>query len=105
MTVSKLRKTCKVILPLILIGLVGLNSVVFAGDADDAKRQSYFNKWDADGDGQLNSIEFTAMVTAQFAKKNKPGAETEAEKRFNHKDADEDGFISFDEFNQQKKSM
>jgi Ca2+-binding EF-hand superfamily protein len=98
-------KKLKAILPLALIAMVGLSPVVVAGDADTAKRQAYFNKWDADGDGQLNITEFTAMVTAQFAKKGKPDAEAEAAKRFKRKDADGDGFISFDEFNQQKKGM
>jgi len=105
MTVSKLRKVCKLVLPLALIGMIGLNPVVFAGDSKEAKRQAYFNKYDADGDGQLNLTEFTALVEAQFAKKGKPNAEAEAAKRFKRKDADGDGFISFDEFNQQKKGM
>ena len=98
-------KKHQAILPLALIAMVGLSPVALAGDADTEKRQAYFNKWDADGDGQLNITEFTAMVTAQFAKKGKQDAETEAEKRFKRKDTDGDGFISFDEFNQNKKSM
>jgi Ca2+-binding EF-hand superfamily protein len=98
-------KIYKAVLSLVLITMVSLSSVTFAGDQDDAKRQAYFNKWDVDGDGQLNSTEFTAMVTAQFANKGKEGAETEAQKRFKNKDADGDGFVSFDEFSQQKKGM
>ena len=97
-------RTYKALLSLVLIGMVGLSPVVIAGNTDDAKRQAYFNKWDADGDGQLNSTEFTAMVSAQFDKKGKPNAEAEAEKRFGRKDADGDGFVSFDEFTQKPKS-
>lgn len=97
-------KPYRAILSLLLIGMLGLSPVVIAGNTDDAKRQAYFNKWDADGDDQLSSTEFTAMVSAQFDKKGKPGAETEAEKRFGRKDADGDGFVSFDEFTQKPKN-
>lgn len=97
-------KIYREILPLVLIAMIGTIGLSATAVADDAKRKAYFDKWDADADGQLNSTEFTAMVTAQFAKKGKEGAEAEAEKRFKRKDADGDGFISFDEFNQGKKS-
>jgi Ca2+-binding EF-hand superfamily protein len=65
---------------------------------DLEKKQAYFDKWDANGDGALTLEEFTGMVQAEFEKKGKEGYEAEAQKRFSRKDADGDGLFTWDEY-------
>lgn len=87
-----------------LVALTALfSSSVYAGEKMDQKeldrKAKYFLKWDADGDKQLNKDEYTEMTRVQFEKKDKPGYEEEAAKRFKRKDADGDGFVTFEEQN------
>jgi Ca2+-binding EF-hand superfamily protein len=98
-------KTRNTILHAILIAAIGLAGISNLAVAEDAKKRAYFDKFDADGDGQLSGDEFSAMVTKQFTSKGKEVPEGEAEKRFNRKDTDADGFMSFDEFMYNKKKM
>lgn len=70
----------------------------FAGEQGEAvKKTKYFLKWDTDGDQKLNLEEFTAMTRKQFENKGNDGWEEAAKKRFKNKDADQDGYISFEE--------
>ena len=65
--------------------------------SEAAKKTRYFLKWDQDGDQKLNPAEFTEMTRTQFEKKGMDGYEEAAQKRFKNKDADKDGFVTFEE--------
>lgn len=68
------------------------------GELSESERKAkVFLKWDVNGDNQLDKTEFTEMTKAQFEKNGKDGYMKAAEKRFKNKDADGDGFVSFEE--------
>ncbi|NDV63209.1 hypothetical protein G0Q06_12155 [Puniceicoccales bacterium CK1056] len=70
--------------------------------SDVEKKAKVFLKWDTDGDSQLNKAEYTEMTRVQFEKNGKEGYQKAAEKRFQNKDTNEDGFVSFEEQNNMK---
>lgn len=61
------------------------------------KKAAYFLKWDTDNDRQLNREEYTEMVRAQFEKNGRTGYKEAAVKRFDNKDANGDGQVTFKE--------
>ena len=60
-------------------------------------KTNYFLKFDADGDQQLSLDEYNEMVRTQFEKSGKEGHEEEAARRFERRDLNDDGYVSFAE--------
>ena len=73
------------------------NTALAGEKSEAAKKTKVFLKWDQDGDQKLNQAEFTQMTKTQFENKGKDGWEEAAAKRFKNKDANSDGFVTFEE--------
>lgn len=81
---------------------IGFSSTALSNDsAEDARatkrKANSFLKFDADGDQQLDSKEYEAMIKSWFEQKGKTGYEKAAKTRFKNKDVDGNGFVSFKE--------
>jgi len=79
------------------------NTALAGEKSEAAKKTKVFLKWDQDGDQKLNKAEFTEMTKAQFESKGKDGWEEAAAKRFKNKDADGDGYVTFEEMHEGMK--
>ena len=89
---------------LIAITLMGslLVTPLMAGKADADKKGAErkaktFMKWDEDGDQKLSNEEFNKMHTSWMENNGKEATERELNNRFKNKDADGDGFVTFEE--------
>jgi Ca2+-binding EF-hand superfamily protein len=96
-----MKNTLPKLLVAALLSCLLLNTSIAGEKSDKAKeaerKSKVFLKWDEDGDKQLNEDEFTKMNLTWMEKNGQDGGEAEAKKRFKRKDADGDGFVTFEE--------
>ena len=81
-----------------LISMLILTALSATTFGQTQKQSARFLKFDTDGDGKLNLVEYTAMVKLEFEKNDKVGYEEEAAKRFKNRDTNGDGFLTQEEF-------
>lgn len=84
---------------MITVALLGsfLSTPLMAGQAEAEQKAKTFLKWDEDGDKQLNKDEFCKMNASWMEKSGKEVKQKELDNRFKRKDADGDGFVTFEE--------
>lgn len=80
---------------LISVLLACMSSYVLA---DDAKKHKYFSKFDFDANDHLSQEEYTEMLKVRFEKNDMTGWEKQAEIRMRFKDANDDGQLTFSEW-------
>tara|TARA_X000000368_G_C22861014_1_gene636496 strand:- start:80 stop:361 length:282 start_codon:yes stop_codon:yes gene_type:complete len=80
---------------LISVLLASMSSIVLA---DDSKKLKYFSKFDSDGNSHLSQEEYTEMLKIRFEKNDMTGWEKQAEIRMRFKDENDDGQLTFSEW-------
>jgi len=84
-----MKKLCFVVALMLAIGV----------QAEPTKGQArQFEDLDADGNGSLNSEEYSQLVKTRFERDGKSGWEDAGAKQFRNKDADKDGTMTIEEF-------